>query len=92
MKSILFTCRHNLKLYGRLQIMNIRSITQYRADFFLMLCFTLFSQLCSLSVIGIIYTNIPQIAGWTLWETLVFMRQKSLIASKGGRCVIKISN
>lgn len=71
MKSILFTCRHNLKLYGRLQIMNIRSITQYRADFFLMLCFTLFSQLCSLSVIGIIYTNIPQIAGWTLWETLL---------------------
>lgn len=71
MKPVLHSCTHILQLYGKLQLQNIRSILQYRADFFLMFGFTLFSQICSLSVIGIIYSNIPQIAGWTLWETLL---------------------
>lgn len=71
MKSVLHSPTHILRLYGQLQLQNIRSILQYRVDFFLMLGFTLFSQICSLSVIGIIYSNIPQIAGWILWETLL---------------------
>lgn len=71
MKSVLHSHTHTLRLYGKLQLQNIRSILQYRADFFLMLGFTLFSQICSLSVIGIIYSNIPQLVSWSLWETLL---------------------
>ena len=71
MKPVLHSYTHILRLYGKLQLQNIRSILQYRADFFLMLGFTLFSQICSLAVIGIIYSNIPQLAGWSLWETLL---------------------
>ena len=34
----------------------------YRADFLMMTFFTLLSQVSNLAVVGIIYTNIPQLA------------------------------
>ena len=58
-------------LYVQLQIQNIRSLAQYRADFLMMVFFTLFSQGCNLALVGIIYGNIPKVGGWTLWEILM---------------------
>lgn len=58
-------------LYWQLQMQNIRSLAQYRADFLMMVFFTLFSQGCNLALVGIIYSNIPQVGGWTLWEILM---------------------
>ncbi len=60
-----------LKLYVLIEIQNIRSLAQYRADFVIMVVFLLFSQACSLACIGVIYSNIPQVGGWTLWEILL---------------------
>lgn len=59
-----------LYLYWKMQLQNMKSLMQYRADFLMMICFTTFSQFCSLAVIGIIYSNIPQVAGWNMWEVL----------------------
>lgn len=58
-------------LYWKMQLQNIRSLTQYRADFLIMLFFTSLSQVCNLAVIGIIYNNIPLVDGWSLWEILL---------------------
>lgn len=58
-------------LYIRFQTQNIKASAQYRADFFLMVLFTLFSQGCSLALIGIIYSSIPEVGGWTMRETLM---------------------
>lgn len=33
--------------------------------------FTLLSQVSNLAVIGIIYTNIPTVGGWSVWEILL---------------------
>lgn len=60
-----------VKLYLWYQAGNIRSLAQYRADFLLMVVFTLFSQGCSLALIGIVYSNIPTVGGWTMWEVLL---------------------
>lgn len=63
--------RHYLKLYIQLQVQNIKSLAQYRTDFLMMVFFTLFAQICNLGVLGIIYSNIPQVGGWKLWEILL---------------------
>lgn len=63
--------KHYLRLYVRLQVQNMKSLAQYRTDFLMMLFFTLFSQVCNLGVLGIIYSNIPEVGGWTLWEILL---------------------
>ena len=58
-------------IYWKIQLQNIKSLEQYRADFFMMLFFTTLSQVCNLSVIGIIYSNIPSVGGWNMWEILI---------------------
>ena len=58
-------------IYWKIQLQNIKSLEQYRADFFMMLFFTTLSQACNLSVIGIIYSNIPSVGGWNMWEILI---------------------
>lgn len=63
--------RHYLKMYGQIQLQNMKSLAEYRADFLMMLFFTGFSQICNLGVLGIIYSNIPAVGGWTLWEILL---------------------
>lgn len=59
------------ELYWCLQLQNMKSLAQYRADFLIMMFFTVFSQICNLAVLGIIYSNIPAVGGWTLWEILL---------------------
>lgn len=59
-----------LSLYWKFQKQNIKSLAEYKADFVMLLFFTGFSQLCTLAVLGILYSNIPQIQGWNLWEIL----------------------
>ena len=54
-----------------MQEMNIKSLMYYRADFLMMTFFTLLSQVSNLAVIGIIYTNIPTVGGWSVWEILL---------------------
>lgn len=74
-----------LRTYGRMyvlfQLENIRSLAQYRTDFFLMIFFTAFSQACSLGLIGIIYSNVRQVGGWTMWE--IFLLYGFLLFSEG---------
>ena len=54
-----------------MQEMNIKSLMYYRADFLMMTFFTLLSQVSNLAVVGIIYTNIPTVGGWSVWEILL---------------------
>ena len=63
--------RKYFKIYRKMQEMNIKSLMYYRADFLMMTFFTLLSQVSNLAVIGIIYTNIPTVGGWSVWEILL---------------------
>ena len=64
-------------IYWKIQLQNIKSLEQYRADFFMMLFFTTLSQACNLSVIGIIYSNIPSVGGWNMWDAVYGFARKS---------------
>lgn len=70
-----------IKLYIMFQVQNIKSLAQYRTDFLMMVFFTLFSQGCNLGLICIIYSNIPQVGGWTMWE--IFLLYGFLLFSEG---------
>ena len=74
-------CGAYIKLYLLFQMQNIQSLAQYRTDFLIMIFFTLFSQGCNLGLIGIIYSNIPQVGGWTMWE--IFLLYGFLLFSEG---------
>ena len=63
--------RKYFKIYRKMQEMNIKSLMYYRADFLMMTFFTLLSQVSNLAVVGIIYTNIPTVGGWSVWEILL---------------------
>ncbi len=67
MKSI----KKNLYLYCKIQFVNIKSLAQYREDFIIMMISTTLSQICNLALIGVIYANVPTIAGWNVWEILL---------------------
>ena len=45
-----------LKMYGQIQMQNMKSLAEYRTDFLMMVFFTGFSQICNLGVLGIIYS------------------------------------
>lgn len=60
-----------LKIYCKMQAMNMKSLMYYRADFLMMSFFTILSQTSNLAVIGIIYANIPAVGGWSVWEILM---------------------
>lgn len=70
-----------IQLYIMFQVQNIKSLAQYRTDFLMMVFFTLFSQGCNLGLICIIYSNIPQVGGWTMWE--IFLLYGFLLFSEG---------
>lgn len=58
-------------MYGQIQMQNMKSLAEYRTDFLMMVFFTGFSQICNLGVLCIIYSNIPEVGGWKLWEILL---------------------
>lgn len=58
-------------IYWKIQIQNMKSLTQYRVDFLMMMFFTTLAQICNLSMLGIIYSNIPEVGGWNIWEILI---------------------
>lgn len=69
-------------VYWKIQVQNIKSLEQYRMDFLMLLFFTVLSQVCNLSVIGIIYDNTHTIDGWNMWEILILYGYLSF--SEGG--------
>ena len=75
------TLGKNIDLYLAFQKQNIKTLLQYRGDFLMMVVFTLFSQGCSLGLIYIIYGNIPQVGGWTMWE--IYLLYGFLLFSEG---------
>ena len=40
--------RHYLRMYGQIQMQNMKSLAEYRTDFLMMVFFTGFSQVCNL--------------------------------------------
>lgn len=61
-----------IKLYFKLMAQQLKCMLEYKLDFILMMVFTAFTQISGLFFIYLIFSKVPAIAGWTMWE-VVFM-------------------
>lgn len=60
--------RKNLRLYFRLQLMQLRSTVEYSADFWIGILGAILMQASGLVFITALFSQIPAIAGWTVWN------------------------
>lgn len=60
--------RKNLHLYFKLQFMQLRSTVEYAADFWIGILGAMLMQASGLVFITALFSQIPAIAGWTVWN------------------------
>lgn len=63
--------RKNLRIYFKLQLMQIRSTIEYAADFWIGIVGAMMLQVSGLVFISALFTQIPEIAGWSVWNIVV---------------------
>lgn len=61
----------NLRIYFKLQLMQIRSTVEYAADFWIGIIGAMMLQVSGLVFISALFTQIPEVAGWTVWNILI---------------------
>lgn len=63
--------RKNLRIYFKLQLMQIRSTIEYAADFWIGIFGAMMLQVSGLVFISALFMQIPEVAGWNVWNILV---------------------
>lgn len=67
----LHAVRKNLRLYMKLQLVQIRAAVEYRADFWIGIVGAMLQQGAGLVFISALFTQIPEVAGWTVWNIAI---------------------
>lgn len=62
------SARKNLRLYFKLQFMQLRSTVEYAADFWIGIVGAMLMQASGLVFITALFSQIPAIAGWSVWN------------------------
>jgi ABC-2 type transport system permease protein len=70
---------HYLRLYFRIEAQYIKARMQYRADFIISMIGMFFNSLCGLGVFWILFSTIPDLAGWSFME-MVFIYSFYMLA------------
>lgn len=63
--------RKNLRIYFKLQLMQIRSAVEYAGDFWIGIVGAIMLQASGLVFLSALFTQIPEVAGWSLWNIVV---------------------
>lgn len=63
--------RKNLRIYFKLQLMQIRSTVEYAADFWIGIVGAMMLQASGLVFIMALFTQIDQVAGWSVWNIVL---------------------
>ena len=71
--------RAYLKVYANLLKINIKSLVEYKTDFFIGILTVIFKQIVSLLFIYIIFSKISNIEGWNVYEVAYMYISVSLI-------------
>jgi len=67
-RSPLTRLRFNFRIYVRLIVLQLRMFIEYRGDFWIGIVGAVLIQGASLVFISAIFSRIPEIGGWTVWE------------------------
>lgn len=63
--------RRNVRLYLKLQYVQLRTIVEYRGDFWIGILGAALMQGAGLVFISALFSRVPDVAGWTVWEIAV---------------------
>jgi ABC-2 type transport system permease protein len=63
--------RKHARLYLRLQLMQLRSAVEYAADFWIGIVGAVLMQASGLVFISALFSQVPQVAGWTVWNIVL---------------------
>lgn len=63
--------RKNMRIYFKLQTMQIRSAIEYAADFWIGIVGAMMLQASGLVFISALFTQVPEVAGWSAWNIVV---------------------
>lgn len=61
---------HALRIYGRLSLLTLRSHLEYELDFWIGMVGFALTHVTTILFVRAIFTRVPQLAGWTLWEVI----------------------
>lgn len=56
------------RIFLRLQLVRLRTQLEYEADFWLGIAGVLLTQLANFTFVWVIFSQVPRLAGWNLWE------------------------
>lgn len=68
---MLTTARRLARLYLRLQLTQLRGVIEYRADFWIGVAGAALQQGAGLVFIAAFFNQIPEVAGWTVWNVAI---------------------
>lgn len=68
---VLTATRKYVRLYFRLQFTQLRALIEYRADFWIGVAGAALQQGAGLVFISAFFGQIPQVAGWTVWNVAI---------------------
>jgi ABC-type uncharacterized transport system permease subunit len=63
--------RRLVRLYLRLQLIQLRTVVEYRGDFWIGILGATLMHGTGLVFISALFSRIREIAGWTVWEILI---------------------
>jgi ABC-2 type transport system permease protein len=55
-------------IYGKLLLLHLRTHLEYKADFLIGIVGVLLTQMTGIIFISVLFSRIPDVKGWTLWE------------------------
>jgi ABC-2 type transport system permease protein len=63
--------KKHLRLYAKLQLVQLRATMEYRADFWIGIVGAMLQQAAGLVFITALFSQIPEVAGWTVWNIAI---------------------
>ncbi len=69
---------HALRIYGKLQLVHIRTHLEYEADFWIGIVGVMLTHGAGLAFVWILFGRVPEVAGWNLWE-IAFLYSLAII-------------
>jgi ABC-2 type transport system permease protein len=62
---------HALRIFFRLQLLQLRTQLEYEADFMLGILGMLLSSGANFTFVWVLFSQVPMLGGWTLWEAVL---------------------
>lgn len=69
--TIIGSLRKNLRIYLKLQLMQIRAAIEYASDFWIGIVGAAMLQVSGLVFISALFSQIPSVAGWDMWNIVL---------------------